>query len=59
MIQSAKDSIDIIMYKIIDSESTRAFFGEVLEAADRGVKINVLVNGLTYLAYRNRLIDGG
>lgn len=54
MIQSAKDSIDIIMYKIIDSESTRAFFGEVLEAADRGVKINVLVNGLTYLAYRNQ-----
>lgn len=52
-IRSAKESVDIVMYKIVDSMSTRAFFGEIYAAAERGVKIRILVNGVTYLFYNN------
>ncbi len=54
MVRAAEHTIDIVMYKIVDSESTRAFFGEVYDAAERGVKVNLLVNGLTYLFYGNQ-----
>lgn len=53
-VRSATETIDIVMYKIVDSESTRAFFGEVYAAAERGVKIRILVNGITYLFYKNQ-----
>lgn len=53
-IRSAKESIDIVMYKIVDSDSTKAFFGEVYEAAERGVRVNIMVNGLMYMMYRNQ-----
>lgn len=52
-VRHASEAVDIVMYKIIDSDSTRAFFGEVYEAAERGVKVNILVNGVTYLFYQN------
>lgn len=54
LVQNSKSSLDIVMYKIVDSESTRAFFGEVYRAAERGVEVNLLVNGVTYIAYQNR-----
>jgi len=54
MVQDAKNSIDIVMYKVMDSQSTKAYFGEVYQAAERGVKVNVLVNGLTYFVYGNK-----
>lgn len=53
-IRSAKESIDIVMYKIVDSDSTKAFFGEVYEAAERGVRVNIMVNGLMYMIYQNQ-----
>ena len=56
LLEKATTSLDIVMYKIVDSESTQAFLGEVYQAAERGVHVNVLINGLTYLAYRNRSV---
>jgi len=52
--REAKNNIEIVMYKVMDSQSTKAYFGEVYQAAERGVKVNVLVNGLTYLVYGNK-----
>jgi len=54
LVRKATESIDIVMYKVMDSQSTKAYFGEVYRAAERGVEVNVLVNGLTYLVYCNK-----
>lgn len=53
-VRNAEETLDIVMYKIVDSESTKAFFGEVYEAAERGVRVNIMVNGLMYIVYRNQ-----
>lgn len=52
-VRSAKETLDIVTYKIVESESTQAFFGEVYEAAERGVRVNIIVNGLMAVVYRN------
>lgn len=45
IIKSAKSNLDITYYKITDSKSSRAFLSEVVEAADRGVNIRLLLDG--------------
>lgn len=46
ILRNTKKKLDIVTHAVRDSESTRAFFGEVLAAADRGVKVRLLVDGL-------------
>lgn len=53
LVKTAKKSINITTYKISDSESTRAFLGEILKAAYKGVKINIILDGKSYFYGRN------
>lgn len=48
LVRTADETLDIVYYKIGDSESARAFLGEVLSAADRGVSVRILVDGTIY-----------
>lgn len=45
LVMEAKESLDIVYYKIQSGDCADAFFGEVLNAADRGVRIRILIDG--------------
>lgn len=47
LIDQAKESLLICQYTIADDDSGLIFIGKLLEAADRGVSIELLVNGLS------------
>ncbi|MES1041368.1 phospholipase D-like domain-containing protein [Peribacillus simplex] len=48
MIQEAQHSIDIAYYSFGKGKSTELFLGALIEAADRGVKVKILLDGLTH-----------
>lgn len=50
MVRGAENTLDIANHVIKDSESTRAFLGEVVAAADRGVQVRLLVDGKSFMA---------
>lgn len=49
MVRSAQTTLDIANHIIKDSETTQAFLGEIFAAADRGVKVRLLLDGKTTL----------
>lgn len=58
LIESAQNSIDISYYTITNGKLTDAFLSLLLSAAERGVKIRILQEGMTYLTYeRKELYD--
>ncbi|MGE7602364.1 phospholipase D-like domain-containing protein [Peribacillus sp. NPDC097675] len=48
MIQEAEESIDIAYYSIAKGKSTELILGALIEAADRGVKVRILVDGICH-----------
>ncbi|PRS44516.1 phospholipase [Bacillus sp. RJGP41] len=48
MIQEAKHSIDIAYYAFGKGESTELFLGALIDAADRGVKVRILLDGMAH-----------
>ncbi|MDQ7862928.1 phospholipase D-like domain-containing protein [Peribacillus frigoritolerans] len=48
MIQEAQDSIDIAYYAFGKGESTELFLGALIDAADRGVKVRILLDGISH-----------
>lgn len=48
MVRNAKETLYITTYKIKDSNSTRAFLDEIMQAADRGVNVKILLDGKSY-----------
>ncbi|CAH0294427.1 Cardiolipin synthase C [Peribacillus sp. Bi96] len=48
MIQDAQHSIDIAYYSISKGETSELLLGALLEAADRGVKIRILLDGICH-----------
>ena len=46
MIANAKESVDISYYTLIEGDTTEAMLASILDAADRGVKVRVLLDGL-------------
>lgn len=46
MIHSAESSLDISYYSAHWGDSTQAFFGAMLDAANRGVKVHFLIDGV-------------
>lgn len=46
LIANAQDSIDISYYIFIEGMSTEAIVGGILEAADRGVKVRIILDGI-------------
>ena len=46
MIESAKESIDLACYTIQDGWTSRTILGALIEAADRGVKVRILFDGM-------------
>lgn len=51
MIHQAKDRIVLTTFDIRDGESCRDIFSSLVEAADRGVKVRILVDGLSGVAH--------
>lgn len=47
MISDAEETIDIAFYSMQGGESVQLFYGKLLEAADRGVKIRFLIDGFS------------
>ncbi|MGE7879076.1 phospholipase D-like domain-containing protein [Peribacillus muralis] len=48
MIQEAEDSIDVAYYSIAKGETSELLLGALIEAADRGVKIRILLDGVSH-----------
>ncbi|MBD8134477.1 phospholipase D family protein [Bacillus sp. CFBP 13597] len=48
MIQEAQHSIDIAYYAFGKGKSTELFLGALIDAADRGVKVRVLLDGMAH-----------
>jgi len=46
LLQDATDYIDIAYYTVYPGEAADIFFGEVLSAADRGVHVRILLDGI-------------
>lgn len=56
IIENAKEALDISCFSIENGESSLLFFGALLEAADRGVQVNLLLDGIFH-GMRNDLKD--
>lgn len=48
MIERAQDTLDIAYHSIIQGQSSDIFFGLILDAANRGVKIRLLLDGFIH-----------
>ena len=48
MIQEAEESIDIAYYSIAKGKSTELIMGALIDAADRGVKVRILLDGICH-----------
>lgn len=46
IIEEARESLDVAYFSIESGNSPRLFFGALLEAADRGVQVNILLDGI-------------
>lgn len=46
IIENAKESLNISYFSIEKGESPDLFFGALLEAADRGVQVNIILDGI-------------
>lgn len=46
MIETAKESLDISYYSMESGKVTNTFWGLLLEAADRGVKVRIILDGI-------------
>lgn len=47
IIENARETLDISYYSIKDGVSAELFLSSILEAADRGVKVRLIVDGIT------------
>ncbi|MGG3942604.1 phospholipase D family protein [Peribacillus psychrosaccharolyticus] len=56
MIKEAEQSIDIAYYSLGKGETTELFLGALLDAADRGVRIRVLLDGICH-GLRGKMSD--
>ena len=45
MIRAAEDYVDVVYYAIDTDDSSQAFLSELVDAADRGVKVRLMVDG--------------
>jgi len=48
MIHAARSSLDVSYYSIHWGDSTQVFFGALLDAANRGVKVRFLIDGVAH-----------
>lgn len=46
LIETAQESIDISYYALLGGESVQVFLSSILEAADRGVEVRILLDGI-------------
>lgn len=46
LIENAENTLDISYYTLINGVSTKIFLGSILEAADRGVEVRILLDGI-------------
>lgn len=46
LIENAQESLDISYYTFTDGKSTEIILGSILEAADRGIEVRILLDGI-------------
>lgn len=46
LFENAKETVDVLYYALMDGKSTEFLLGSILDAADRGVKVRILLDGL-------------
>ena len=46
LIENAEESLDISYYTLIDGKSTKIILGSILDAADRGIQVRILLDGI-------------
>lgn len=46
LIENAQESLDISYYTLIDGKSTKVILGSILDAADRGINVRILLDGI-------------
>src|SRR5690606_3087507 len=46
LIENAKETLDVSYYTVHDGVSTNIFLGSILDAADRGVQVRFILDGL-------------
>lgn len=46
IIENAKETLDVAYFSIEQGETSNVFFGALFDAADRGVKVNILLDGI-------------
>lgn len=46
LIENAKETLDITYYTLIKGKSTEVFLGSIIDAANRGVQVRVLLDGI-------------
>lgn len=46
LIENAEETIDISYYTLIDGKSTKIIFGNIIDAADKGVEVRILLDGI-------------
>ncbi len=46
LIETAKETLDVAYFSIEEGETSNVFFGALFDAADRGVNVNVILDGM-------------
>lgn len=57
MIEKAKEKINLAYYRWSEGKVSDLILGELLDAADRGVEVNILLDGIIQLTNRNESIE--
>lgn len=57
MIRKAEKKIDLAYYRWSEGKVSDMILGELLEAADRGVEVNILLDGIIQLTNKNQPIE--
>ena len=57
LIENANSHLDLAYYKFTDGQVSDLILGSLLDAADRGVKIRILLDGIIQLGNLNKKID--
>lgn len=48
LIENAEETLDIIYFSTEDGQSSDIFYGKIFEAADRGVRVRILIDGIIH-----------
>jgi len=54
LIENAEETLDIAYYMVHKGDAANIFYGQILDAADRGVKVRLIIDGMYSMQPQNR-----